>query len=343
MLEPRIPEDEIERQKDLDQLHILDTPADPQIDALLRIAQRLFAVRTVLVTLVDGDRQWFRGRRGMSLSQTPRNISFCAHALHDEAIMEVQDARQDPRFSDNPMVLGEPFIRFYAGIPLHGPDGYRIGSFCLIDGSPKLLDEEQRQSMRDFARLIDAIHNSQVLQSNLQGLQRDLDDARRRALLDPLTQLWNREGLQQMLPVSVRRAQRQDLMVGFIYADIDHFKQINDQLGHGVGDEVLIEVGQRLIGAIRPHDLAIRLGGEELGVLALISTHDQLAMLAERIRQAMRSDLVAVDDHRVKVTISLGTALMHPDDVDQGVELIDIADQAMYAAKQAGRDRLIRG
>ncbi|WOD12277.1 sensor domain-containing diguanylate cyclase [Pseudomonas sp. NyZ704] len=347
MLEPMPPDNEVERQRDLEQLHILDTPADPQIDALLRIAQRLFGTRTVLVTLIDGDRQWFKGRRGMSLSETPRRLSFCGHAIHHEAIMEVQDALQDPRFCDNPLVQGEPHIRFYAGIPLHGPAGHRIGTFCLIDGSPRQLSEDERQSMRDFARLIDGVFNALLLYRNLQknllGLQRELSDARRRALLDPLTQLWNREGLQQMLSSYVRRAQREQLLVGFIYADMDHFKRINDELGHGVGDQVLVEAGQRLIAAVRPQDLAIRLGGEELGVLALVSNHDQLAVIAERIRNAIRADKVVVDEHRLDVTISLGTAVMRADDVDQGVELIDVADQALYAAKQAGRDRVVRG
>ncbi|PKM31862.1 MAG: GGDEF domain-containing protein [Gammaproteobacteria bacterium HGW-Gammaproteobacteria-11] len=343
MQEPTIPEDEVARQRDLDQLNIVDTPADPQIDALLRLAQRLFQARTVLVTLLDGDRQWFKGRRGMSLAETPRKISFCAHAIQDEAIMEVPDARLDPRFRDNPLVQGEPYIRFYAGIPLHGPDGYRVGTFCVIDGSPRQLSDEQRQSMRDFARLIDGQFNIQQLRLSLQGLQRELKDARRRALLDPLTQLWNREGLQQMLPGYVRSAQREELLVGFIYADLDRFKAINDDLGHGVGDEVLIEVGQRLSAAIRPQDLAIRLGGEEFGVLALVSSHDQLAVIAERIRQAIRSDRVAIEEHRLQVTISLGTAVMHADDVDEGGELIDLADQALYCAKQAGRDCVMRG
>lgn len=347
MQEPLTPADEGARQRDLEQLHILDTPADPQIDALLRIAQRLFGTRTVLVTLIDGDRQWFKARRGVALAETPRKVSFCGHAIHSEAIMEVQDALQDPRFCDNPLVQGEPFIRFYAGIPLHGPAGYKIGTFCLIDPSPRQLTEEQRQSMRDFARLIDDVFNMQLqqgnLQKNLQGLQRELSDARRRALLDPLTQLWNREGLQQMLPGHVRRARRDQLMVGFIYADMDHFKRVNDDLGHGVGDQVLVEAGQRLSGAIRPQDLAIRLGGEELGVLALVSNHDQLAVIAERIREAIRSDPIVADEHRLDLTISLGTSLMQPDEVDQGAELIDLADQALYAAKQAGRDRVMRG
>jgi diguanylate cyclase (GGDEF)-like protein len=343
MIEPTLPLDEAQRQKELEALELLDTGPDPHIDALLRLAQQAFGVRTTLVSLLDNDRQWFKGRRGIALAGGPRSDSFCGHAIHDDAILEVPDALDDARFADNPFVTGGPKVRFYAGIALHAPGGSRIGTFCMLDDRPNALSAQQRHNMRDFARLIDGLFESHALRLQHQHLLVELDNAKRRALRDPLTQLLNREGLDQMLSVYIRRAKRNDLFLGFIYGDLDYFKKINDELGHGVGDEVLVEVAQRMVAAIRPEDLAVRMGGEEFAVLALVSTHDQLETIAERVRQAVATPPFEVASHQLNTTMSLGTALDAPEDVDGDLKLVGRADRALYQAKQGGRNRVVRG
>jgi diguanylate cyclase (GGDEF)-like protein len=343
MLEPTLPLDEVQRQSDLEALNLLDTGPDPQIDGLLRLAQKLFGTRVVLVTLIDNQRNWFKGRRGITMPELQRNTSFCGHVIHSDAILEVPNTQTDERFADNPLVTGDLQVRFYAGIALHAPGGSRIGTFCMFDDQPNTLSVEHRQSMQDFARLIEGLFEAHMLRLQHKQLLIQLDWAQRRALLDPLTQLINREGLQQMLHAYIGRAERDGLLVGFIYGDLDCFKKINDEHGHGVGDEVLVEVGQRLVAAIRPDDLALRMGGEELGVLALVSSHDQLDAIGERVREAIASkpfDLVA---GQLNVTISLGTALAKPDEIDTGLHLIDQADRALYMAKQSGRNCVVRG
>ncbi|WP_373185108.1 sensor domain-containing diguanylate cyclase [Halopseudomonas sp.] len=343
MIEPTLPLDEAQRQSDLEALNLLDTGPDPHIDALLRLAQRIFGTRTVLVTLLDNDRQWFKGRRGTPLSGSPRAVSFCGHAIHSDAILEVPDALKDPRFMGNPLVTGEPGIRFYAGISLHAPGGSRVGTFCMFDDQPSMLSEPYRQFMQDFALLLEGRFQAHALRLEQKELLFELDSAKRRALMDPLTQLLNRGGLHQMLPAFVSRAQRDDLCIGFIYGDLDHFKNVNDQLGHGVGDEVLIEVAQRMVAAIRPEDLAVRMGGEELGVLALVKSHDQLDAIAERVRAAIASPAFDVAESTLNITMSLGTALAEPEQVDSDLRLVDQADRALYKAKQSGRNRVVRG
>ncbi len=343
MIEPILPLDEVQRQRDLEALELLDTGPDPQIDALLRLAQQVFGIRTILVTLLDNDRQWFKGRRGIALAGTSRNVSFCGHTIHSDDILEIPNVLADARFADNPLVTGESKVRFYAGIALHAPGGSRIGTFCMLDDRPSVLSAQQRQSMQDFARLIDGLFEARALQLQHKHLLVELDGAKRRALLDPMTQLLNREGLHQMLPSYISRAQRNGLYVGFIYGDLDHFKEINDELGHAVGDDVLVEAAQRLVAAIRPEDLAVRMGGEEFGVLALVSAHEQLEAIGERVRQAVARPSFEVATHRLNVTISLGTALASPEDVDSDLNLVDQADRALYEAKGAGRNRLVRG
>ena len=123
MLEPIKPPDELDRVAELHNLHLLDTPPEERFDRLTRIAQRLFGVPIALVSLIDHDRQWFKSSQGLDARQTPRNISFCGHAILADGPLVVHDALLDPRFADNPLVTGPLAIRFYAGMPLLGPQG----------------------------------------------------------------------------------------------------------------------------------------------------------------------------------------------------------------------------
>lgn len=344
MIEAAIPANEQQRLAALQSMQLLDTPPDPHIDALLRIAQRLFGVSSTLVTLIDADRQWFKGRIGATNLEGPRNVSFCGHTILSEDILYVQDAYADERFFDNPAVTGYPFVRFYAGIALHAPNGSRIGSFCVHDTAPRELTDAEREAMEDFRQLFEALFVAHQLRMDAAWLQEALGAAERRALIDPLTQLWNRQALRTMLPALLSRAEREALKVGFIYGDLDHFKRINDAHGHAGGDQVLIQAGQRMVSAIRPHDLALRLGGEELAVLALVQTTDELEMIAERLRESFCRHPFELEDGSLDVTISLGIALADAQSVaSDGQNLIERADAALYRAKGEGRNRVVRG
>lgn len=139
MLEAPIPEDEVARLAALRRLSILDTPPEPDLDGITETMARVMDVPIALITLVDGERQWFKSRYGLEPQETPRSISFCGHATTSGEPLVVADASKDPRFLDNPLVVGEPNIRFYAGVPLRSPDGYAIGTLCIIDREPRIL------------------------------------------------------------------------------------------------------------------------------------------------------------------------------------------------------------
>ena len=135
---------EADRLTVLGSFEILDTPSEAAFDALASLAAHLCAAPTAMVTLVDADRQWFKARHGYDLTQTSRERSFCAHALGGADLLEVPDARLDPRFAGNPSVTGDPFVRFYAGAPLITRDGYVLGTLCVLDTEPRTLDDAQR-------------------------------------------------------------------------------------------------------------------------------------------------------------------------------------------------------
>lgn len=150
-----IPENEHQRIRALDAYHLMDTPPERDFDRLAALASRLFNVPTVLVSLIDKDRQFFKARVGFNLCETSRDVSFCAHAIMQDDVLVILDAIKDNRFASNPLVVGAPHIRFYAGKPLVAPGGERIGTVCLIDFRPReTFSFEDRKSLSDFAALI---------------------------------------------------------------------------------------------------------------------------------------------------------------------------------------------
>ncbi|MBS0353444.1 MAG: GAF domain-containing protein [Proteobacteria bacterium] len=154
MFAPRLPLNEAERIAVLRDMLILDSPPEERFDTVTAYCQSRFGVQIALVTLVDSDRQWFKSAAGLQVKETPREISFCGHAILQDEVMIVPDARQDERFADNPLVIGPPFIRFYAGAPLTVSSGHNLGTLCLIDPRPKSLAPEEVEHLQVLARMV---------------------------------------------------------------------------------------------------------------------------------------------------------------------------------------------
>ena len=139
----------------LQRLCILDTPREEAFDRITRLAATVLEVPISLVSLVDRERQWFKSSVGLDVPQTPRNIAFCAHALHAEDALIIPDAALDERFADNPVVTGPPYIRFYAGIPLRFAGGLTLGTLCVIDTQPRRPSAVQIEALKDLARIVE--------------------------------------------------------------------------------------------------------------------------------------------------------------------------------------------
>jgi two-component system, sensor histidine kinase and response regulator len=181
------PANENERLDDLLALQILDTPEEERFDRITRLASDMLGFPMVLVSLIDSQRQWFKSRHGLDLTETPRDISFCAHAIHSDEVFVVENTLDDPRFLDNPLVIGDFHLRFYAGVPLHGLKGHRIGTFCMLDKRPRTLTEKELRTFRDLAalaqreidarRLTDAIQRIREQDAELQQANMHLEAA----------------------------------------------------------------------------------------------------------------------------------------------------------------------
>jgi len=150
-----IPLDEQERLAALRALKILDTPPEERFDRVTRLAAKLFDVPIAYVAMIDASRQWFKSKQGLMACQTPRDISFCGHAVLIDDALVIPDAKLDPRFADNPMVTGEPFVRFYAGQSLKTPDGKRVGTLCVVDRRPREFGDRDRAILRELADMIE--------------------------------------------------------------------------------------------------------------------------------------------------------------------------------------------
>ena len=149
-------DDETARLAALRRYRILDTEPELAFDDLALLASHICETPIALITLVDADRQWFKARTGIDTSETPRAISFCAHAIRQADLFIVPDTRNDERFRDNPFVTGGPFVRFYAGAPLVTPDGHALGTLCVIDSVPRTLTTEQREALDALRRQVEA-------------------------------------------------------------------------------------------------------------------------------------------------------------------------------------------
>lgn len=156
MLYPAIPNDEKERLAALYRLEILDSPALEKYDEITRIACETFEVSTSLLTLIDSERQWFKSTYGLEAKETPREIALCAHTILQDGCLVVEDALLDSRFADHPMVVGEPYFRSYAGCPIHDPTGFKVGSFCVLNTSPRHFDFTDLAKLSELAKIVEA-------------------------------------------------------------------------------------------------------------------------------------------------------------------------------------------
>jgi GAF domain-containing protein len=179
-----LPENEAARLETLRQYEILDTDPEETFNDLTRLAAYICGTPIALITLLDMDRQWFKARVGMSQQETSRDISFCSHAILQTGPFVVRDAMDDARFARNPMVLSEPYIRFYAGSPLVTPEGFMLGTLCVIDRVPRDLTQEQVAALRALGNqvitLLEARREIAFLTRTLDKYKRAAEDFRAR-------------------------------------------------------------------------------------------------------------------------------------------------------------------
>lgn len=312
MKEPSIPLDETIRLKSLHALRILDSVPEERFDRITRMAQRIFDVDICLVSLVASERQWFKSKQGLGACETPRNISFCGHAILDEKAFVIEDTLNDQRFADNPLVTDEPHIRFYAGYPVHAPSGERIGTLCLIDPEPHSFSPKEEQTLRDFAALVD----DELASSS-------------KVHVDELTGIANRRGFTAVAEHLLPLCTRNNMTVEVLFFDLDGFKRLNDEFGHEAGDEALRFFAKALLSSFRSADVVARMGGDEFVVM----------MAGEKVfsQRALKAMQEYIDAAQTKLARNLKWSVggIQYDEARHASvdDLLADADKEMYAEK----------
>jgi diguanylate cyclase (GGDEF)-like protein len=338
---PEFPPDEKERQHSLESLNILETAIEERFERVTRLASRLIGAPIAAISLIDNDRQWFKSVQGLNGTETPRDISFCGHTILGNDILQVEDATKDERFAGNPSVVGDPGIRFYAGCPVRSPDGHNIGSLCVAGREPRALSASQLDDLKDLAAMVEVEIKSNQLAVAQIRMNEELEQAKRAVLVDPLTRLWNRAGGEEFLARQHQVAVQKGEKFCIAMMDIDFFKKVNDTYGHAAGDEVLREVAKRILRSIRTKDFACRMGGEEFLLVIADPLANEALAVAQNIRTTIRSTPVLADGKEIPVTISMGLAYFDPAETVTPQEVIRLADEGLYRAKETGRDRII--
>jgi diguanylate cyclase len=337
MLTAQKPDNEPSRLASLRALDVLDSAPEAQFNALVRAAAFVAGAPISLLSLVDTGRQWFKANIGLpSVTEISRDAAFCAHTILQGDVLEVPDARRDPRFADNPLVLGKPRIRFYAGAPVRLEDGSCVGSLCVIDREPRKLSAEQRDILQQLAHAAAAALEARQA---VRELREASGEIHYNATHDALTGLVNRSDCESRLRRILQKAREDGSEHALLYIDIDQFKLVNDSCGHAVGDQLLQQVGKLFADAIRTRDTLARLGGDEFAIILEHCSAEQAQRVAQQICDAMASFRFAHDDRSFRVGASIG--LVPVDDRwTTTAAIMQAADASCYAAKEGGRNRV---
>ncbi len=317
-----IPDNESERIAKLLALDILDTSPEQIYDDITKAASIALDMPISLVSLVDTDRQWFKSKVGLDIDETSREVAFCAHAVYSGRPLVIENAKQDERFKDNPLVTSDK-IGSYLGMPLNISDDICLGTLCVI--SPEAKEFTQKE-LEILSRLRNVL--MQVLKHKEESLS------------DFLTGAFNRRMFHKIGKKFISSFNRDGQAFCLISIDVDNFKSINDTYGHDLGDEILSTVCKHIESALREDDYLFRLGGEEFAVLAPISNKDIAITLADRIRKAIEKFDLTYGGTYINPTISCGVCYYNKKYTDIKAALI-VADDAMYKAKRQGKNKVV--
>lgn len=267
MKEAPTPANESLRLSTLRALNVLDTPREERFDRLTRLTRRMFQVPIAAISLVDENRQWFKSCMGLAARETPRAYSFCAHAILQDDPLVVEDALDDERFFDNPLVTGEPRIRFYTGYPIKAGNGCRLGTLAIIDHDARGLSDDERSALKDLGAMVERelliMHPSTT---------------------DELTGITNRKGFLAMAQRVLSQCIRHGMSATLVVFSLDALPQ-----SRGAGAELgLTTFAETMKSSFRESDLFARLDADEFALLLSHTAGDGASKCALRFSTLMQ-------------------------------------------------------
>ncbi len=315
---PRTPDNESKRLASLQSLNILDTPFEERFDRITRFASQLFDVPIALVSLIDHDRQWFKSAQGLDVRETSRAISFCGHTILSRKIMSTADARVDERFFDNPLVLGDPHIRFYAGCPLLAEDGSALGTLCLIDRRPRILSQDDLDVFRDLALIIER-----------EIIRPEFD------ILDEVTSISTRNSFSVLAEKGLDLCARRNISASLVFLELDVVENKNET-ENAERNKMLMRFSECLNADLEQSALVARVGENQFSAL-LVDTSAAEAELAVMKFKTRIDELNRHEESGLQLAISHGVAEFNSGKHSTVEKLITDADLIMYDNKKQKR------
>ncbi len=335
MIMPHVPmpDNENDRIAALHALGILDSGSKPEFDALVEIASAICGTPISLVSLIDTDRQWFKANKGLhGVDETARADAFCAYTILGDDLFEVIDATTDPRFQNNPLVTGEPYIRLYAGFPIRLSDGTKPGTICIISREPGELSGFQHEILRQLATIAGTLLENRV--ASKAAADETLKDR-----LTPLAsmRIIDRSDLDARLQRAELRCEAENITHTLLLLSVDELKVVNEACGHTVGELLLWQIGKILRQAVRENDSVSWLGDDRFAILLERCTPAQSVRAAQAICDRMAEFSFAHDGHIFDVSINIGVVPVTKVG-DSLSMLLSAADLACASAKVTGRN-----
>ncbi len=320
MLPSPIPSNERDRLAALRRFELLDTPPEPAFDQITRMAAKLLNVPIALISLIDENRQWFKSRVGLATQESPRELAFCAHAIMSDDVFVVGDASVDPRFGANPLVTGDPQIRFYAGAPLRTPEGLALGTMCIIDREPRpSLSVEDKQTLRDLSAMVMAhIEARQAV-----------------GYLQPVTGLSNRFRFIEDIDAFAADPERGTLTIAIIVIDTatpEQYAELVRTLGHISADAFEVASAQRIIESLPSRIKLYHLSTARFGCVLPLTSETSVTAILDNLASTLRAPTLCLD---IPITTSSGIGVAeYPKDGSKGVELLRAATSATHEGRK---------
>ncbi|MEP0075128.1 MAG: sensor domain-containing diguanylate cyclase [Parasphingorhabdus sp.] len=264
--------DEAARISALNRYQILDTVPEERFDRITKIVQIVLDVPITAISLVDEKRQWFKSKLGLDVTETSREVAFCAHAIQNTDPFVIENASTDTRFKNNPLVTGDPNIQSYLGIPLVSPDGFKVGTLCAIDTVPREFDAQSIELMKHLSQLV--VHQLEL---------------RQRIDRDPLTGALTRSAFANDVKQAISIFLKQKIPSTLVVLDLENFKTLNDTFGNIIGDELLRCVSESVTETLRLSDSFGRIGGEEFAILMTGISAEQAAKKLDQVRDLIET------------------------------------------------------
>lgn len=319
------PDFEISRLQELYALNILDTEKEERFDRFTDLISDLFDMPIVLICLVDSHREWFKSYKGLSINEIPREISFCAHTIYEKEILVIKNAKKDPRFKGNPLVLNKPNISFYAGAVLRGPTEKPIGALCIIDIRPREFNYRKQQQLIHFARLVE---HELCYSYYINKIQLTIPPFN-----DFLTGLPNRHILKERLEQSVEVAQYPQ-QIAVISLKINQLQQLKSSVGPEVIRFIINETSTRLKKTLMKSD-GISLWEEDHFIL-FITINPQTSSLLIKLENILNilEEKFEFNKEKYSLSTSIGISIFPADSHDAN----QLVENSIYAMRLLASD-----